>query len=111
MGMIKGIVLPEDIDTQLGGAGQDAAKAFMKAASQGMAAVLADALVDSLGSVVGGTGPAPDWTTFIRGCVCHLEWETPAGTTVERAIAFSQNSSGGGSLGGVSVSVSISACF
>jgi hypothetical protein len=109
MGQIQGIVLPDNIGAALGGTPEEAAKIFMKAASQGLAQVIADGLVQALGETVGdGGGTPPDWTKLVKGCAVKLDWETPPNTPVQTAIAFAGNEA---ALGGVSVGISISATF
>jgi hypothetical protein len=109
MGQIQGIVLPDDIGSSLGGSPEEAAKIFMKTASQGLAQVMANALVQAVGESVGG-GAAPDWTKLVKGCAVKLDWETPPNTPVQTAIAFA-NTDAAPALGGVSVGISISASF
>lgn len=109
MSKIDGIDLPVGLAASLGGSPEDAAKAFMRAASEGLAQVMADSLTDAIGASV-GAGPAPDWTKLVRSCAVNLAWETPPGTPVQTVNAFFTPSSavGGGS---VSVSIGISASF
>ncbi len=106
MGQIQGIVLPDNLGDSLGGTPEEAAKIFMKAASQGLAQVMVNALVQAVGESVGG-GAAPDWTKLVKGLAVKLDWETPPNTTVQTVIAFA-NTEDSPALGGVSFSVGIS---
>ena len=65
-----------------------------------------EALITALGETV-GAGPAPDWTKLVRGCVLQMDWETPAGTPIQTAIAFSSSASLS-ALGAISFEGSIS---
>jgi hypothetical protein len=108
MATINGIQLPEGLGASLGGTPEDAAKAFLSAASKGLASVIANALTEAVGEAV-GDGSSPDWTKLITGAVVKLDWETPPNTTPQTVISFAQT--GGEALGGVSVSIGISASF
>jgi len=89
----------------------------MRAASQGLAKVLSDAITQAVGEAVGGVGgPAPDWTKLVRSCVVDLNWEIPPGTNLQTVNAFALGGGpgggpGGGILGGIDVSVGVSAHF
>jgi hypothetical protein len=89
MGQIQGIVLPDNIGAALGGTPEEAAKIFLKAASQGLAQVMADAIAQAVSESVGdGGGAPPDWTKLVKGCVFKLDWETPPNTPVQTVVAF-----------------------
>jgi hypothetical protein len=104
---INGIEMPTDFGAALSGTPEDAAKAFMRAATKGMADVMRDALIAAIGDTVGAP-PAPDWTKFISGCVLQMDWETPPGTPIQTVTAFSSNSSG---LGSFDVSIGLTGHF
>jgi hypothetical protein len=113
-GKIEGIRLPAGLGTSLGGSPEDAAKVFLKAATQGLANVIADSLAQAVGSVgSSGVGAAPDWIKLIKGCIVDIAWETPGKTALQTAtaIATSGSSIGGQSLGGWEVSVGIKGSF
>ena len=108
---IDGIQLPATLGNSLGGSPEDAAKAFLAAASAGLAKVFRDAVSAALGEAVGGRagGPPPDWTRFITGCACNLQWDVPPGTPDRTLVTFAVPE--GGTLGGVEISVSVTVKF
>jgi hypothetical protein len=100
MAQINGIKLPAGLGASLGGTPEEAAKAFMKAASLGMARVMVDAVNSAIGEAVGNVGgPAPDWTKHVRNCVMDMQWETPPGTPVQIWTGFAGAAAGQPSLG------------
>jgi hypothetical protein len=109
MAKIDGIQLPADFNSSLGGTPEEAAKAFLKAVSQGLAPVIANALTEAVGETV-GDGTAPDWTKLIKGALINLDWETPPNTLPQTVVSFAQSGDALG-RGEVSVSVGISARF
>ena len=108
---IDGLQLPGTLGAALGGSPEDAAKAFLAAASSGMSKVLRDAIVSAVGEAVGGPPGAapPDWTKFITGCVCDLQWNVPPGTEQRTIVSFAGPQAG--ALGGVEVSVGVKVSF
>lgn len=103
---INGIEIPAGFGASLGGTPEESAKEFMRLASKGMANVMRDALIGAMGETV-GAGPAPDWAKLVSGCVLQMDWETPPGTPIQTAVAFSSSATPG-ALGGVEWSGSIS---
>jgi hypothetical protein len=87
---IDGLRLPETLGAALGGSPEDAAKAFLAAASAGISKVLRDAIMAAVGETVGGAagGAPPDWTKFITGLVCDLQWDVPPGTQQRTIVSF-----------------------
>ncbi|HEY1377032.1 MAG TPA: hypothetical protein VGF55_09565 [Gemmataceae bacterium] len=108
MAKIDGIKLPANLGASLSGTPEEAAKAFQKAVSVGMAQVVANALVAAASEAVGG-GSAPDWFKLVKGCALDLGWETPGGTGEENAVGLSSGQ--GQALGAVEVGVSVRASF
>ncbi|MEM9806857.1 MAG: hypothetical protein AAF959_16425 [Cyanobacteria bacterium P01_D01_bin.56] len=105
MATIEGIVLPDSLGDSLGGTPEEAAKVFLKAASEGLAQVVADSLTAAVGEALGGE--TADWAELITGASIQLDWATPPSTTPQRTVAFASPSA----LGGVSVGISVSATF
>jgi len=108
---VNGIVLPPGMGSSLGSATpEDAAKFFLKAATQGLAKVMSDAVVAAVGEAVGVGGTPPDWTKLVTGAILQLDWEKPTGTIPERVTSFS-SSDGGPALGGIGFQIGISGTF
>ena len=101
--------MPASFVATLGGSPEDAAKLFIRAASDGLARVVADGLAQALQSIAGATVPPPDWTKYIKGVAIELSWETP-GTSPSQGLLLATPDpavgSGGSALGGFGVSVS-----
>ncbi|MDG3008446.1 hypothetical protein [Paludisphaera mucosa] len=112
---VPGIKLPDNLGAALGGSPEDAAKAFMRLATQGMAQVMADAVAGAITQAVGGNLGAgtPDWVKLVKGLIVNLNWETPGNTTISTVAAFAEpGSTGGGpALGGVGFSIGIHGSF
>jgi len=102
VGEINGIHLPANFGNLLGGSPEDAAKRFMRAATQGLAQVMVSALEQAVGQAVGnGVGAPPDWTKFVRNFALNLNWESPPGTKLQTVNAIAKAGGVGGSLGGL----------
>lgn len=101
MAKIEGIKLPPTLGASLEGSPEEAAKAFMRAASEGLAIVMRDALNQAVGEAV-GAGATPDWTKLITGCSLRADWTTPPGTIMQTVVTVA---SGDTALGGGSISV------
>ena len=83
----------------------------MKAASIGLAQVIASALAASVGEAVGNLGgPAPDWIKLVRNCMIDLKWETPPGTPAATVNGFATTATQD-ALGGIGFSIGISGTF
>jgi hypothetical protein len=108
MAKIEGIMLPTSLGASLGGSPEDAAKAFMKAATEGLAVVVRNALVDAVGSSV-GAGATPDWTKLVTGCNMNVMWATPPGTSMQTTTAFAVPKQD--VLGSISISIGITGSF
>lgn len=104
---IDGIALPATLGASLGGTPEEAAKAFLAAASAGMAQVLRDAVVAAVGEAVGGAAK-PDWANYITGLVCDMQWSVPPGTMPTTLITFAGT---GAALGGGEVTVGVKWTF
>ncbi len=106
---IPAIKFPVGFGSVLGGSPEDAAKAFIRAASVGLAQVVANSLVQAVGDSVGAAPTPPDWIKYIKGVVINLAWETPGSATPTQGLLFAkpEPSVGGGSsvLGGFEISV------
>lgn len=89
MAMIQGIQLPSGFRASLGATSPEvAAKQFMKLATQGLATVFADALLEALSE----TGDEDSgWRKLVKGCLLELHWETPSGTSIQVCIAIPAN--------------------
>lgn len=109
---IDGIVLPQDLGASIGGSPEDAAKAFMKAATEGMAKVIADAVSKAVLEAAGGVGgPPPDWADLVKGCVMDLKWATPPKTAIQTTTAFAGSEPAAVGGGSFSVSIGVSGTF
>lgn len=111
MAKINGLVLPTSLGATLGGAPEDAAKAFMEAATKGLGVVVRDALSAALGEAIGnlGAGPAPDWAKLVTGLAMNMQWSTPPGTSMRSVVTVVAPADA--ALGGVGFSVGITGSF
>jgi len=106
MAKIDGIDVSDLAGGALGGTAEDAAKAFMQAASQGMAVVIQNALTAAVGEAVGQLGAgaaAPDWTKLITGIALKAEWSTPPNTLPRTLVTCVEPTAGALGGGGISV--------
>ncbi|HEY1377031.1 MAG TPA: hypothetical protein VGF55_09560 [Gemmataceae bacterium] len=106
---IDGIKLPANLGASLGGTPEEAATAFKKAVTIGMAQVMADALAAAVTDTVGGGG-MPDWAKLIKGPIVNATWDTAAKKPIQ-AVVSRAKSGQDMALGGGSVEVSIRGTF
>ena len=112
MAQIQGLVLPANIGGALGGSPQDAAKAFMEAASKGMATGVRDALTAAIGEALGGVGgPAPDWTEYVTSLALDMTWSTPRDSTPRTLVAFAGPAPAAVGGANIGISIGITASF
>lgn len=92
-GSIQGITIPPDWKKSAGSNAtpEELAVAFMGIFTEGLADLLARAVLNAMGDAVGPmSGNAPEWVKFIKGCSVDVTWSGPPRSSPTTVVAVAK---------------------